>query len=63
MAENKSRYQDNKELEKIIKIFDEVPAPCVTFGVQENMWIYNWLKELQQYRKIGTLSELINLKK
>lgn len=58
MAKAKEDYTDNKKLEAIIKIFDEVPAPCVTFGVEENMLIYNWLKELQLYRKIGPLKDV-----
>lgn len=62
MAKTKEDYADNKELEEIIKIFDEVPAPCVTFGVRENMLIYSWLKELQLYRKIGPLNSVERIK-
>ena len=43
---------DDPELHNMIEKFDYTPAPELTLNIDEYFKIYNWLKELELYRKI-----------
>jgi len=43
---------EDPELHSMIEKFDYTPAPELTLNINEYLNIYNWLKELELYRKI-----------
>lgn len=43
---------EDPELHNMIKKFDYTPAPELTLNVSEYLQIYNWLRELELYKKI-----------
>ena len=43
---------DDSELSDMIYKFDTVSAPDLNLDVNDHMKIYNWLKELELYRKL-----------
>lgn len=43
---------DDSELSDMIHKFDTVSAPDLNLDVNDHMKIYNWLKELELYRKL-----------
>lgn len=52
-------YNDCNDLEDMIHKMDVTPAPEMAFDVNEQMNIYSWLLELRDYRKIGSLAQLM----
>lgn len=46
-----NKIEDN-ELSDMIHKFDTVSAPDLNLNVNDHMRIYNWLKELELYRKL-----------
>lgn len=52
------RYEDYTQLKEMIEKLESTPAPNLSFNTRERMTVYNWLKELELYRKIGTLKEV-----
>lgn len=55
MAKNLDDYIDNSAIQRIVHDLNTIPEPNNTFTVEERMQVYNCLKELLMYRKIGTL--------
>ena len=43
---------DDPELRDMIHRFDYTPSPEMELDVNDHMKIYNWLKELELYRKL-----------
>lgn len=50
---------DSDKLDAMIQKMDVTPCPELKFDINEHMCIYNWLKELRDYRAIGTLDQLM----
>ena len=47
------------ELHDMIHRFDNTPAPELKLDVNDHMKLYNWLKELELYRKLcGPLNKV-----
>lgn len=58
-SEKLVEYADSDILDAMIQKMDTTPCPELTFDVNEHMNLYNWLKELRDYRAIGTLAQLM----
>ena len=43
---------EDQELHDMIHRLDYTPAPCMEFDVNDYLKVYNWLKELELYRKL-----------
>lgn len=56
---NLMNYADYDDLEGEIQKMDVTSAPELVMDVNEHMHIYNWLKELREYRKICSLETLL----
>ena len=50
---------EDAELTDMIHKFDTIPAPKLELDINDHMNIYNWLKELELYRKLhGPLNKI-----
>ena len=50
---------DDPELHDMIHRFDYTPAPNLELDVNDHLKIYNWLRELELYRKVcGPLNNI-----
>lgn len=50
---------DDPELHDMIHRFDYIPAPELNLDVNDQLKIYNWLRELELYHKLcGPLSQV-----
>lgn len=57
-AEIMNKVED-AELTDMIHKLDTIPAPKLELDINDHMNIYNWLKELELYRKLhGPLNKM-----
>lgn len=57
-AEIMNKVED-AELTDMIHKLDTIPAPKLELDINDHMNIYNWLKELELYRKLyGPLNKI-----